>query len=175
MPGPVFLRSETVELRPMEPEDAEFLAETINDPRVRGGLSMVDPVSVADEEEWIESLSEDDGIHLVITADGERVGTIGLNHVHERFGTAELGYYVAAEHHGNGYATEATRLLLAHAFDERGMHRITAKAFATNEGSRRVLEKAGFQEEGVLREDAFVDGERVDTVVHGILAEEFEG
>lgn len=175
MPGPVFLENETVELCPLEPEDAEFLAKTINDPQVRGGLSMVDPKSVASEKEWIESLSEDDGVHLVITDDGEPVGTVGLNHVHERFGTAELGYYVAADHQGQGYATAATRLLLRHAFEERGMHRITAKAFAPNEGSRRVLEKAGFREEGRLREDAFVDGERVDTIVHGILADEFEG
>jgi len=174
MPGPVFLENETVELRPIEPEDASFLAETINDPRVRRSLSSVDPHSVAEEEEWIESLGESDGIHLLIAVDGEPVGTVGLNHVHERFGTAELGYYVAAAHHGQGYATAATRLLLRHAFEERGMHRITAKAFATNEGSRRVLEKAGFEEEGALREDAFVDGERVDTVVHGILADEFE-
>ncbi|MEF8776693.1 MAG: GNAT family protein [Haloarculaceae archaeon] len=175
MPGPIFLENETVELRPIEPEDAEFFAETINDPRVRSGLSMVDPVSVSGEEEWIESLSDEDGVHLVVAVEGDPVATVGLNHVHQRFGTAELGYYVAAEHHGQGYATAASRLLLRHAFDERGMHRITAKAFATNEGSRRVLEKVGFREEGRLREDAFVDGERVDTIVHGILAEEFEG
>lgn len=175
MPGSVFLRNDTVELRPIEPEDAGFLAETVNDPRVRGGLSMVDPVNETGEEEWIESLAEDDGVHLLVTVDGEPVGTVGLNHMNDRFGTAELGYYVAPDHHGEGYATAASRLLLRYAFRERGLHRVTAHAFAPNQASRRVLEKVGFREEGRLREDAFVDGERVDTVIHGILAEEFEG
>ncbi len=174
MPGPVFLENETVELRPTEPEDAEFLAEAFNDPRVRQGLSMAEPVSVAEEEEWIESAHEEDGIHLVIADDGEPVGTVGLHHLNDRFGTAEVGYWVAPNYHGQGYATAATRLILEYSFLERGMHRISAKAFATNEGSRRVLEKAGFREEGRKREDAFVQGERVDTVIYGILAEEFE-
>jgi RimJ/RimL family protein N-acetyltransferase len=174
MPGPVFLQNETAELRPTEPEDAEFLAESVNDPRVRAGLSMSDPKSVAEEEEWIESIHEDDGLHLVIADDGEPVGTVGLHHVNDRFGTAEVGYWVAADFHGQGYATAATRLVLRYAFRERGLHRVSARAFATNDGSRRVLEKAGFREEGRLREDAFVEGERVDTIMYGILAGEFD-
>lgn len=173
MPGPRFLHGETVELRPIEEEDAAFLAETINDPRVRKSLVMRRPLSEGQEQDWIESTRDDDDIHLLICVDGDPVGSIGLHQIRHRPGTAEVGYFVAGDHHGQGYASEATRLLVRYAFDELGLHRVTGRAYATNEGSRRVLEKAGFTEEGRLREDAFAEGERVDTVVYGVLAEEY--
>lgn len=174
MPGPPFLRADGVELRPIEREDAAFLAETVNDPRVRKSLTLRRPVSEGEEQDWIESISDDDDIHLLICVDGDPVGNIGLHHIRHRPGTAEVGYFVASDHHGEGYATTATRLLLGYAFDELGLHRVTGKAYASNQGSRRVLEKAGFTEEGVRREDAFAEGQRVDTVVYGILADEFD-
>jgi RimJ/RimL family protein N-acetyltransferase len=61
-----------------------------------------------------------------------------------------------------------------YAFEERRLDKVVAEAYATNPGSRRVLEKVGFREEGVHRQEAFVGGERVDLVHFGLLAEEFE-
>jgi len=174
MPGPVFLRGEGIELRTIEKEDAEFLAASVNDPAVRNSMSMTDPVSVGSEDEWIESLWEEDDVHLLLCDDGEPVGNVSLHHLRDRHGTAEIGYWVAPDHQGQGYATSATRLILDYAFNERGLARVGGRAFATNEASQRVLEKAGFVEEGLTRQDVFLRGERVDTVDYGILAEEFE-
>lgn len=174
MPGPAFLRGDRVDLCTIELEDADFLQETINDPRVWGGLGMRHPVSGHQETEWIESLGEeDDGVHLVVCDDGEPVGTVGLNDIGGSAGTAEVGYWMHPDYHGEGYATEAVERLVGYAFDQHRLHRVWARVYAFNDASRRVLEKVGFVEEGRKREGAFVGGEYVDVVHFGLLEQEW--
>lgn len=174
MPGAVYREGETIELRTIEREDADFLQTLINDSRVRHGLGAVDPVSGVEETEWIESQGETDGITLLICAEGEPVGTIGLRPLHETWGTAELHYMIAPAAWGNGYATEACEQVCAHAFEHRRLAKVVGRAYVTNEPSCRVLEKVGFREEGLLCDEAFVDGERVDVKRYGLTADQWE-
>lgn len=172
MAGHVFLRGDAVELRTVEEDDTEFLQATVNDPRVRAGIAAVAPVNGAREREWIESVGDDGGVHLVVHVDGDPVGTVGLKSPDEVWGRAEIGYLVAPDRWGNGYATDAVATLCDYAFDERRLDKVYATVFETNPASSRVLEKAGFAEEGRLRREAFVDGERVDLIRYGLLADE---
>ncbi|WP_135661703.1 GNAT family N-acetyltransferase [Halorhabdus rudnickae] len=174
MPGPTFLRGENVTLRPIEEEDAGFLAEAINHPEVWPTLAAVDPLSVEDEREWIGSLTEDDDIHLLICADGDPVGTIGLNQVNDVWGIAELGYYVHPDAQRNGYATDATRRIVRYGFEDRRLEKVYANVYPDNQASESVLESVGFEREGVFREHAFVRGERIDVHRYGLLASEFD-
>jgi len=174
MPGPTFLRGDNVTLRPIEEEDAAFLAEAINHPEVWPTLAAVDPLSTDDEREWIESLTEDDDIHLLICADGDPVGTIGLNGVNDVWGIAELGYYVHPDAQRNGYATDAARRIVRYGFEDRRLEKVYANVYPDNHGSRSVLESVGFEREGVFREHAFVRGERIDVHRYGLLASEFD-
>lgn len=173
MPGPVFRRGEAVELRTVEEEDAGFLAELVNDPRVRSGTAMATPVSEADEREWIDSVGDDGGVHLLVCVDGDPVGIAGVNAPNETWGAGELGYQFVPDAWGNGYATDAARELCAHAFAERRLHKVYAKVYETNPASARVLEKVGFTEEGRHRDEAFVDGDHVDVRRFGLLADEW--
>ncbi len=174
MPGPAFLHGEQVTLRTVEEEDLEGLQRDINAPEVRRPLAATTPVNAAQEQEWFERMSEDDGgVSLLICAPEEAVGTIGLSDVNETWGRAEVGYWVTPDAWGEGYATEATELLVGYGFDQLRLNKIVAHAFDFNAGSRRVLEKAGFTEEGVHREEAFVNGEFVDVHRYGLLAREW--
>lgn len=175
MPGTVFREGEVVELRTVEEEDVEFLQRTVNDPRVRSGTLAVVPKNRADEREWVESLGDGGGVHLMTCVDGDPVGTVGLDPLNEVWGTAEVGYMVAPEQWGNGYATDALATVCGYAFEERRLHKVHASVYETNDASRRVLEKCGFTREGVLREEAFVEGERVDVHRYGLLADEWSG
>jgi RimJ/RimL family protein N-acetyltransferase len=76
---------------------------------------------------------------------------------------------------GKGYGTDAMRLTLRYAFDELNLHRVTLTVWSVNERAIRSYEKAGFKREGVQRETMQRDGRRVDTVVMGVLGEEFRG
>ena len=172
MPGPVFLDGERISLRTPEEEDVAFLQRNVNDPRIRRPIAAATPVTATEEREWVEVANEE-GVSLLICADEEPVGTIGLAEVNETWGHAEVGYWVTPDAWGAGYATAATELLVGYGFDQRRLNKIVAYAFDFNAGSQRVLEKVGFTEEGIFREEAFVDGEFADIHRYGLLAREW--
>lgn len=172
MDQPIFLEGDRVTLHPIAEGDLEFYQEAINLPAVRKKLLSTHPLRMEDEEEWFESL-EPEQPTLTIRADGERVGNIGVGDVHEAWGTAIVGYWIHPDHWGNGYCTDALRCVVRYAFDERRLAKLSADALVSNEGSKRVLEKAGFEQEAVLKGEAYVDGERVDLARYGLLAEEW--
>jgi RimJ/RimL family protein N-acetyltransferase len=176
MPGPTFLDGETVSLATIEADDVSFVHETVNDPAVRNGLSFARPQSEQTEREWIESIgdTDSDDVHFLICVEDDPVGVIGLNQVHPTLGTGELGYYLTPHAWGNGYATDAARTLVDYAFAQLRLHRVHARAFAGNEGSQRVLEKVGFEHEGVRRDHWFRNGEHEDVHVYGLLTSEWE-
>jgi len=172
MPGPIFLDSDDVTLRTVEEEDLEFLQRNINDPRVRRPVASIAPTNASQEREWVES-ADDSEVSLLVCADGESVGTVALSDINETWGHAEVGYWIAPDSWGEGYATAATRLLVGYAFDQRRLHKLNAHVFEFNAGSCRVLEKVGFAEEGRLREEAFIDGNYVDVLRYGLLEGEW--
>lgn len=167
-----FLRNDDVELCPVETDDAEFLARVVNDPAVRRGIGADTPIALHDERAWIE---DHDGTHLLVVADGDPVGIIGFEEMDpSSWGVAELGYFLDPDAWGNGYATAAAALAVEHAFHERRYAKVVASVYDTNPASARVLEKVGFEREGTLRAEAFIDGARVDVHRYGLLAEEHD-
>lgn len=87
---------------------------------------------------------------------------------------ASIGYCLNRHYWGNGYATEATRRLLAFGFDELQLHRIFATCDPQNKGSVRVLEKAGMRREGRLRDHKWVKGRWRDSFLYAILDHEWK-
>ena len=85
----------------------------------------------------------------------------------------ELGFIIHPEHHGNGYATEASRPLLDWAFGDLGLHRVIGRTEARNTGSARVLEKLGMRREAHLVENEWVKGEWQSELVYAILDREW--
>jgi RimJ/RimL family protein N-acetyltransferase len=175
MPGAVFLRGDEITLRTIEEEDVEFLRDAINLPEVRQGLTTAYPLNAEQEREFFEErISNQEDVNLAICADGKIAGIIGLHDLNQRAGTCEVGLWLAPEYHGQGYGTEASRMLTDHAFRELRMHRVQARVLATNEASARIWEKLGFEEEGRHRDEAFTGGEHVDMRYFGVLADEWD-
>lgn len=173
MPGPVFLDGETIELRTIEEEDIDFLQRTINDPRVRTTLAPVRPKNRTEQRDWIESLGESDSINLLVCVDGTPVGSVDLKPPNQDWGVAEVGVMVDPDYWNEGYATAAIDRLCAYAFKERRLNKVYAAVYSTNPAGNRVFEKLGFEKEGVLRKEGFVDGQHVDVHRYGLLANEW--
>ena len=171
MDSPTFLRGERLALRPVEPDDRAFLARHWNEPTVRRWTNRYEPVTEADVSEL---LADEDAVHFVASRSGESVGFVWLFEISDVHDRAELGYWIAPDEAGRGYATEAARCCLRYAFADRNLRRVTARVFEGNDASMRVLEKLGFREEGRLREQYYVDGEYVDCVRYGVFQAEFE-
>src|SRR5207244_2850859 len=83
--------------------------------------------------------------------------------------SAEVGYWIGEPHWGRGLATAALRALTAVVVERGGFTRLFALPFAANLGSRRVLEKAGFELSAVLRRSAIKDGQVVDQCLYSLL------
>jgi [ribosomal protein S5]-alanine N-acetyltransferase len=109
-----------------------------------------------------------------VTCDGELVGAAFLSDVRERGRKARLaiGMY-APRFLGRGLGTEAIRLVLRHAFDTLGMHRVDLKVLDVNARAIAAYRSCGFVEEGRERESCWVDGRWHDDVVMGVLDREF--
>lgn len=105
--------------------------------------------------------------NFCIDVNGEAVGGIGFvcGTDVERF-SAEIGYWLSEQHWGHGIATEALMLLTEHAFSKFNVLRFFALPFADNAASIRVLEKAGYVREGVLRSSSVKYGLRRDQMLY---------
>lgn len=98
----------------------------------------------------------------------ELIGTIGLFRIlRDPLQSAIIGYSLSKNHNGKGYATEAVKLVLDYAFTTLKLHRIEAGVMPHNIGSIRVLEKAGFEKEGISKSNVKINGKWED---HQVLA-----
>jgi RimJ/RimL family protein N-acetyltransferase len=181
MPGAIVAEREHVTLRTPEPEDAGFCQRARVNPEIRYPIGN----PVESREELAVTTTRDGGDAFIVTVadtggrgtpeEGtfERVGWVGLDDVSYR--RPELGYWIAAEHQGEGYSTEAVVLAVDYSFRTYDHPAVGARAYAFNDASRALLESLGFEEEGRVRRDRFVDGEYVDTVLYGLLREHWGG
>jgi len=174
MPGPAFLQGDNISLRTVETEDLQFLQEARNDARIRIPTGRPDPLNGEQAREFYEeTICGDDGTWLLVADGDDQVGVVAVKSIEQRSGWGEVGYWIHPDDHQQGYGCEAVSLLVAHAFDQLGLHRLEARTFEHNTPSRRLAESVGFTQEGVEREKAFVDGQRRDVIVYGLLAPEW--
>jgi RimJ/RimL family protein N-acetyltransferase len=131
------------------------------------------PYTNNDAEEFINATlaaEKDTRYAFAVVLDGKVIGSIGVfrkENVHRL--TAEMGYYIAEPYWGKGVMTDAVRQMCAHIFKNTDIVRIFAEPYVFNDASCRVLEKAGFQFEGILRQNAVKNGKLVDMKMYAIL------
>jgi RimJ/RimL family protein N-acetyltransferase len=159
--------------------DLESLVRHANDPAIAKELRdrFPHPYTEADARAWLGYASAQAApTDLTIEVDGEAAGGIGLipRHDVERV-SAEIGYWLGRRLWGRGIVTDAVRTLSAHALTVLGLTRVFALPFARNVGSRRVLEKAGFTLEGILRKSAIKDGVVLDQAMYARVQEDMRG
>ena len=165
-------------IRKWKLSDAEDLAAALSNTKIQNNLrdGLPYPYTEKDGTEYITdmlSADEDQTFAFAITADSKVVGSIGVfrqENIHRQ--TGELGYYIAEEYWGKGIMTEAVKQICAYVFDKSDMIRIFAEPFAYNAASCRVLEKAGFQYEGTLRNNAVKNGKVIDMRMYSLLKTE---
>ncbi|MDT3429025.1 ribosomal-protein-alanine N-acetyltransferase [Paenibacillus forsythiae] len=101
------------------------------------------------------------------------IGQITINNIVRGVGQfADLGYFIDHAHQGRGYMTASVGLAAGYAFQSLGLHRLQAAILLDNHASRRVLEKNGFQPEGIARRFLKIDGRWQDHRTYALLADE---
>lgn len=172
------LRGELVVLRAVERDDIEELhridssyetwPETNYTPYQPKSLDEV--LKAFDGEDESSYRGSDAFVPFAVVVDEQVVGMCcfwGID-LHNR--RAHFGIGLGEEHRGRGYGTDAARVMLHYAFVDRGFHRVQLEVLATNTAALRSYEKAGFREDGRMRQSAWVRGGFVDEVYMSVLA-----
>ncbi|WP_336035268.1 GNAT family N-acetyltransferase [Halobacterium yunchengense] len=191
MPGPVFLASDRVTLRPPEREDLDAIREWLNDPCVWRPGASPNPMNDALGEQFFEdALATEDDVKLLACAEqdgdtdaggAEPIGVVGLAATQygpdetARSRDMELMYYLDPDVHGQGYGTESVGRVVQFAFEDLNLRRLTAYPGAFNDASVALLESLGFQREGARRDAAYYRGDYYDLLTYGLLREEWNG
>ena len=166
-----------VRLRAWTLADAPALAKLINNKKVQDNLrdGLPFPYGEEDAKAFLSAMlasDPDQNLAFAIEADGKLIGSISATRcANIHFRTAELGYYLGEPYWGKGFATEAVRQICDYIYRNTDIIRIFAEPFAYNTASCRVLEKAGFQLEGLLRSNAVKNGRILDMKMYARIRE----
>lgn len=138
-----------MKLRPLRRADAPRIQELVEDPAVRAATTMPDPYPAAGAATWLEGELEAEAagtaFAFALVTDEGLVGVCAVRDVGGEPRSGTLGYWVGRPYWGRGYASEAVRRTVAHAFGEHGLERLEAACLERHPASRRVLEKNGFR------------------------------
>jgi ribosomal-protein-alanine N-acetyltransferase len=172
------LRGERVVLRAIQRDDLQRLWELFDDLELIARTSNAPPIpeSFQSFEAWFVKDArdkQDDRFLLAIEVEGEVIGQCGL-HWWDRFrGIAHLGISIGRDYWGRGFGQDACRVLVGYAFRHLNMHKICLEVLADDERAVQAYKKVGFLEEGRLRKQAWFDGEYRDSLMMGLLREEW--
>ncbi|HMG81075.1 MAG TPA: GNAT family N-acetyltransferase [Xanthobacteraceae bacterium] len=135
-------------LRAPRRSDVKAIAALANDRRIAANTARIPhPYGIEDAEQFIASVNKREGeACFVITFDGAPIGVCSVD---LREDGPEVGYWLGVPYWGRGFATEAVRALIDHAFGDLEHEALISGARVSNPASRRVLEKCGFQWTGV--------------------------
>ncbi|MGH2614970.1 MAG: GNAT family N-acetyltransferase [Thermomicrobiales bacterium] len=176
----VLLKTERLILRELQETDWQALHAIESLPEVARFQSF-EPRTVAESRAYIRDAIRGaaDSPRLtydlaVVLADEDRlIGRCGLGISESEPREAVLWYTLHPDQWGRGYTTEAARAVVNFGFRELRLHRIWADCDPANIASWRVLEKLGLRREGHLRENAWINGEWVDSFIYAILDREW--
>lgn len=160
-------------LRPMVKGDAIAIAKYANNKKIADNLRDMfpHPYTYKNAVEWLETvMPQKKGAPLAIANSEEMIGCVGLmvgEDVH-RF-SAELGYWLAEPFWGKGIMTLAVQAIVQYGFNQLKLNRIFAEPYEINPASGKVLEKAGFIKEGILRSNVFKNGKVLNQTLYSII------
>jgi RimJ/RimL family protein N-acetyltransferase len=174
------LTTERLRLRPFTPDDAPAVERLAGAWEVaETTLNIPHPYPSGGGAEWIATHAPawDAGARLTLAIaprerPSELVGAVGLG-IEREHGVGELGYWIARETWGRGYATEAALAIVRYGFETLGLRRIQARHFTRNAPSGRVMQKLGMRHEGIQRGVYVRWGKPEDVAVYALLAAEW--
>jgi RimJ/RimL family protein N-acetyltransferase len=176
-----YLTGDRIMLREYRMTDLPHIREWVNDPEITDNLSdiFLYPQTVENTEQFVNSMIQGSPNHKgFVIADKvtqDYIGQIDLVDIDWKNRTASLGIVIGKKPYlGQGYGSEAIRLLQELAFHSLNLHRLELMVYEFNERALRCYRKCGFREEGRLRQKLYRKGRYWDVIWMGILREEYE-
>jgi [ribosomal protein S5]-alanine N-acetyltransferase len=168
------LETQRMRLSPLTTGDTEHIFPLMRDAEVMAfwDIAEIDDPDLIERivEGQVQEMAEGRAVYWALRslADDRFLGTCDLSEIDRRHHRAEVGFMLGRDAWGQGYALEAMQAVLAHAAT-LGLRRLLARTHLGNRRSDSLLEKLGFEEEGMLRGHVLRDGERRDCRLFGLL------
>ncbi|MFX0163473.1 MAG: GNAT family N-acetyltransferase [Candidatus Hodarchaeota archaeon] len=175
------LDGERVKIRKLKISDARDIYENVKDKDIgRWMFRFLHPYPKDEARKFIRrthyKLKKKKGYDfgIVLKNTNKVIGVVDLFDIDWENKKAEIGYWLGKKYWGRGLMTEAVKLILKFGFEDLKLHRIYARLFEENIGSKNVLEKCGFKLEGIIREATFRNNKWHNGLIYGILKPEYE-
>lgn len=163
-----------IKLRVVEKEDLPFIHQLFNDREITSFWFLEPYLSMAKLEDYFEKNKDNPQIREFILHKGqERLGYVSLSFINYIHRNAEFAIVIEPAHQGNGYAKLATSLAAEYAFSQLNLHKLYLIVDPINEKAIHIYEKCGFEQEAVLKETFFVEGEYHDAMLMGMFQRDF--
>ena len=170
------LGTQPIQLTEINRTDLPQLQKWINDADIARMSSVYRPISDIAQEQWFTSIATDASSYIfgIRLMDDSLIGICQLTTVNTTARSAELRIRIGEkEHWGKGYGYQATMKLLDFAFNTLNLHRVWLTVFSFNKQAIRLYQKAGFTEEGVMRQAFYGNGEYHDILLMSMLKNEY--
>jgi RimJ/RimL family protein N-acetyltransferase len=174
-----FIEGERIDLVTQSSKWINLYCKWNNDPKVRHYARFSMPSSREDIKKWFEApleqgVKEGAFFNIYHKKDKCPIGSVGIFRINwiDRHGNI-MGMIGEPKYWGKGIIGEAAKLIIDYGFTELGLHKIKAEIFNPNNRSLRAAEKLGFKQEGVLKEEAYVDGVYINVHQFAILKEDW--
>lgn len=175
------LETERLILRKLDISDAGDIFEYASDPIVTRYMTFETHKTIDDAKGFINfvldrySRDESGEWGIELKTNSRLIGTLGIASFDQKNSCITIGYILAKHYWGKGIVTEAVKRVIRFAFDDMKVNRVEAYHFLGNDASGRVMQKAGMQYEGILRQKLFARGEYRDVKQYAILKDDWIG
>jgi [ribosomal protein S5]-alanine N-acetyltransferase len=177
----ILLQTKRLTLRDIEPSDCPIIFEFANDGSISRHLRFGSISSESGTQEYVaKAMAARDAsprlsykLAMSIKPLTKMAGSCWMDIEDPQSRNASIGYFVEQRHWNKGYATEMLRALVQFGFEELQLHRIYGNCDAENPATRRVLEKVGMRQEGLLRQHCLRSYGWADVCFYGILRSEW--
>ena len=164
-------------LRPLEMNDLDNVMSWVNNPDVIGNFQNFKmPISRANEAKYLETLlaSENDKVFAIEAEDGKYIGDIGIHQIHWPSRNGRIALIIGnKDYWGKGYAQSAMQEIERLGFEQYNLHKLWLIVWEENKKARHIYQKAGFKEEGVLRDEYFHNGKFHNMIRMSMLENEY--
>ena len=167
------LKGRQVDLRPISYDDTDDIVLWRNRDVVRNNFIYRGAFTKEVHENWMrEKVEKKKVFQFIITEkrDNRKIGSVYLRDLDSANRKCEFGIFIGEEEYlGRGLGTEAAKLILRFAFEELKMNKVFLRLLAENRRAYKSYLKVGFREEGLSRQDVFVDGSFHDVIFMSML------
>ena len=175
----------TLTLRPSQESDIESIYQACQDPLISHFTTVPANYTLEHAQSFVrqldpEGLQNKREIRFIIEsnqgATPSLAGVISFHSPNFNNKVAEIGYWIAKEHRGKSIGTTAVKVLTNFGFETMGWNRIEAMIDHDNEASKKVVTRAGYEHEGLLRQRVIrADGDVIDMDIYAVLQKNWQG